>query len=91
MEEAASSATVAGPAKSVDTAEAEAVTARMPGNIMRIHVQPGDSVSEGEKLLVLESMKMEVDVVAPRDCKVASVAVNVGDQVSSGQALIHIN
>ncbi len=90
VEEAAAGSS-GGAAKSVETAEAEAVTARMPGNIMRIHVEPGDSVSEGEKLLVLESMKMEVDVVAPRDCKVASVAVNVGDQVSSGQTLIHIN
>lgn len=83
-------AATTGGGQAVDTAQAEAVAARMPGIVIRIYVEAGDAVSEGDKLLVLEAMKMEVDVVAPRDCTVASVAVNTGDQVEAGQTLVQI-
>ena len=49
----------------------------MPGTVLRVQTQVGNDVSEGETLLVLEAMKMEVEVKAPRGGKVSSVSVEV--------------
>jgi biotin carboxyl carrier protein len=63
----------------------------MPGSVIRINVKVGDSVRSGDPLLVLEAMKMEVEVKAPVDGTVTAVGVNVGDQVAAGHALAWIN
>jgi glutaconyl-CoA/methylmalonyl-CoA decarboxylase subunit gamma len=65
-----------------------AIDSPMPGNIVRILVKPGDEVSTGQKLFVLESMKMENEIAAPSSGRVAGIKVNVGDAVSAGQNIM---
>ena len=65
-----------------------AVTAQMAGRVLRIDVQPGDTVESGALLLVLEAMKMENEVRAPRAGVIKSVPVAVGDRVSNGDPLV---
>ena len=54
-------------------AAGEVVKAPMPGNILQITVQPGQRVQAGQVLLTLEAMKMENEIVAPRDGTVAQI------------------
>ncbi len=70
--------------------EGEEVKAGVPGNVLRIEANVGDSVNEGDVLLVLEAMKMEIEVKAPKAGTVTSIAVAQGDKVVSGQALVTI-
>ena len=53
-------------------------------------VKPGDTVAEGQTLLVLEAMKMENNVDAPRAGKVSTVAVQAGDAIMEGDVLLTI-
>ena len=64
--------------------------APMPGNVLAVNVDEGDAVSEGDVLVVLESMKMELQVVAPSDGVVGELAVSQGEQVELGQALVAV-
>lgn len=66
------------------------LTAPMPGKIISIAVQAGNSVSKGQALLVMEAMKMEHTISAPTDGKVEEVFYNVGDQVVEGAELVSI-
>lgn len=61
--------------------------APMPGSVFEILKGPGDSVEEGETVLVLEAMKMEMAIAAPSAGVVAEILVSKGDQVTSGQVL----
>ncbi|MCD6654101.1 MAG: biotin attachment protein [Sulfurovum sp.] len=63
------------------------IHSQTPGTIWKILVNPGDSIKEGEKIMILEAMKMEIDIVAPIDGVVASVNVKVNDSVIDGQLL----
>ena len=54
----------------------------------QVLVHAGDDVKTGETLLVLEAMKMETEVTAPKDGKIGSVNVADGDSVQGGQVLI---
>jgi oxaloacetate decarboxylase alpha subunit len=69
---------------------AGAVAAALAGNIFKVLVAPGDAVSEGQTLLVLEAMKMEADVVAPRAGTVSEIFVAEGDAVAVGDPLLAI-
>jgi 3-methylcrotonyl-CoA carboxylase alpha subunit len=64
------------------------VKAPMPGKVLSLNVAEGDSVTKGQKLLVLEAMKMEHALTAPRDGMIASVSISAGDQVGEGDALV---
>jgi 3-methylcrotonyl-CoA carboxylase alpha subunit len=66
------------------------LTAPMPGKIISISVQAGDTVEKGQPLLVMEAMKMEHTISAPADGKVAEVFYAVGDQVTEGAELVAI-
>jgi biotin carboxyl carrier protein len=68
----------------------DVVTAAMPGRVLRISVEAGQTVATGESLLVLEAMKMENEVKAPRDGIVESVAVSPGQAVSAGEVLVRL-
>ncbi|MGM0450742.1 MAG: sodium-extruding oxaloacetate decarboxylase subunit alpha [Pseudomonadota bacterium] len=66
----------------------EPVSAPLAGNIFKVHVSPGQQVSEGDVLIILEAMKMETEVKADRSGTVGSVTVKVGDSVAVGDELL---
>ncbi|MEV4009197.1 biotin carboxylase N-terminal domain-containing protein [Nonomuraea angiospora] len=61
--------------------------APMPGSVLRVEVEPGDRVTKGQPVLVLEAMKMEHRIAAPSDGVVADVHVEKGRQVEAGAVL----
>ncbi len=81
----------AAPAPSAAPAGGSTVSAPMPGTVLDIKVAAGDSVAEGQVLLVLEAMKMENEIMAPTGGKVVSVNVNKGASVNSGDVMIVIS
>ena len=72
-------------------AGADAMPSPMPGNILRILVNVGDTVTENQPLLILEAMKMENEIVAAKAGVVAGIHVKEGQVVNPGDALITIN
>ena len=68
----------------------ESVKAPMPGNILRVAVKAGDSVKEGQLLCVLEAMKMENEIFAPKAGTVAQVLVAKGATVDTGATMVVI-
>ncbi len=64
------------------------VRSPLPGKIIDLRVKPGDTVSKGQPLLVLEAMKMEHTLAAPADGKVKAVRYAVGEQVAEGAELV---
>ncbi|MCD6027166.1 MAG: acetyl/propionyl/methylcrotonyl-CoA carboxylase subunit alpha [Solimicrobium sp.] len=69
-------------------AETGRLTAPMPGKIVTLFVNPGQTVKKGESLLIMEAMKMEHTIVAPTDGIVKELMYSVGDQVSEGAQLL---
>jgi len=66
----------------------EAVDSVMPGKVVRVLVAPGDTVTEGQGLVVVEAMKMENEIGAPRAGRVKSVEVSPGQNVETGARLV---
>ena len=62
----------------------------MPGTILKVTATVGDSVEAGQPLMVLEAMKMENDIVAPKSGKVTSVLAKQGDAVKANDLLATI-
>lgn len=60
----------------------------MPATVVAVHVTPGQAVAEGETLIVLEAMKMELPIRAPRDGVVKTVACRAGELVQPGVNLL---
>ncbi|MZR14002.1 ATP-grasp domain-containing protein [Maritimibacter sp. DP07] len=73
---------------SPDAAGGDVVEAPMPGLVRAVFVAPGDAVEAGQKLAIMEAMKMEHTLTAPRDGVVAEVLADEGAQVEAGAALI---
>jgi acetyl-CoA carboxylase biotin carboxyl carrier protein len=63
------------------------IKAELVGNVWKIVAKPGDGVEEDDVLLILESMKMEIPVLAPRAGKVAEIRVKETEIVKEGQVL----
>ena len=80
----------AAPAAPASLAAGETITAPMPGNILRVDVNQGDTVKAGQILIILEAMKMENEIVAPKDGTVAQVVTSKGAVVDTGAPLIVI-
>ena len=76
------------PVEEIISAGELAIKSPLPGTILSIAVSKGQSVKRGEKLLVLEAMKMENDILAEKDGTVAKVLVDRGATVQEGQTLI---
>lgn len=72
------------------TSSGEAVKAPLSGNIWKVHVTQGQSINEGDVLLILEAMKMETQIVAEKSGTIASVSVKPGDTVKVGDTLLTI-
>ena len=66
------------------------VAARSDGRVVRVQVAPGDTVKKGQVLVVLESMKMELELLAPIDGAVKAVHVAAGDQVQARRPLVEV-
>ncbi len=77
-------------AKPVVSTNASAITSPLPGVILSVNVNVGDEVKSGQKLLVLEAMKMENNIEADRDGKVTAIKVKQGDSVLEGAELVII-
>ncbi|EMQ2876739.1 sodium-extruding oxaloacetate decarboxylase subunit alpha [Vibrio navarrensis] len=72
------------------SADAEAVSAPLAGNIFKVHVQAGAPVEEGDILLILEAMKMETEIRAARSGIVQELNVKEGDSVTVGAPLLSL-
>jgi biotin carboxyl carrier protein len=70
---------------------AEEIHAEMTANVWEVWVAEGDSVTDGDTLVVLESMKMEIPVVAEIDGTVTKIAVEKGDVVNEGDLIAVIS
>jgi biotin carboxyl carrier protein len=66
---------------------ADEIRAEMVANVWKVVVGVGDEVAEGDTLVILESMKMEIPVVAESHGTVAKIAVNEGDVVQEGDLI----
>ena len=71
-----------------DASSGDKVAAVLAGNIFKVHVAPGDTVEEGQPLLIVEAMKMETAVSAPRAGTISDVFVSEGDVVAVGDPLV---
>ena len=82
--------TLPDPLAASDQTEAggDRLTAPMPGLIRVISTEPGQDVSKGDTLIVMEAMKMEHALLAPRDGTIAEIFVTQGDQVADGTTLL---
>lgn len=67
------------------------IVAPMPGNILSVAVNVGDTVNENDVLLVLEAMKMENNIVAPKTGTVAAIYTTKGTSVDVGEVMVVIN
>lgn len=85
---AASSAPAKAPVAS--SSAAGAVNSPMPGTILKVNKNVGDTVNAGEAVVVLEAMKMENDIGSPKTGTVKSIAVAKGDAVAAGQFLFEV-
>ena len=68
----------------------EVVKSPMPGNVLKVNVTQGQKVSEGDVLLILEAMKMENEVAAPKSGTVAQIVAAPGTVVETGSPLVVI-
>jgi 3-methylcrotonyl-CoA carboxylase alpha subunit len=66
----------------------DVVRAPMPGLVKAVHVAPGDAVTAGDRVAVMEAMKMELALRAPRDGEVAEAPVAEGDQIEEGALVV---
>ena len=88
---AAQPAPAAEPAKPAVPAGDGAIKAPLTGSITTINVKAGDAVKKGQVLMILEAMKMENEIMSPRDGVVASVLTSKGSSVNTGDPLIALN
>ncbi len=78
------------PAKSAGAGSIK-VEAGAAGKVLKAVKNVGDAVKKGDPVVVIESMKMEINCVAPQDGTVASIDVNAGDAVEAGTVLATLN
>ena len=88
---ATEAAPVAAPAAAPSvTSDGNCVDSPMPGNILKVNVVAGQAVKEGDVLVILEAMKMENEIMAPKSGTVTQVLVSKGATVETGAPLVFI-
>ena len=80
-------AAVAAPAQNAPIGDGIEIKALLPGSVWKITTNPGQSVNEGDVIMILESMKMEIDVIAPKGGVLKSINVATNDKVVEGQVV----
>jgi len=75
---------------STEAVAGEQVVAPMPGKILRINVNEGDTIKDGDTLLILEAMKMENEIFAKASGKIKKINVSINDMVDTGDTLVII-
>lgn len=83
-------APAAAPAAPVVAGEGEGVKSPFPGNVNAVKVTPGQMVKEGDVLVIVEAMKMENEITAPKSGNVGQVLVQKGAVVETGAVLVTI-
>ncbi len=86
-------APAASPATPIPAAPAGGATTMkspLPGKILKVLATPGSSWKKGDTLLIIEAMKMENEILAPRDCMVEEVAVESNQTVKTGDLLLKL-
>lgn len=78
------------PASTTAPQNRNAIKAPLPGVILNVSASAGQNVRKGDKIAVLEAMKMENDILAPRDGKIAALKVNPGDSVLEGAVIAEL-
>lgn len=73
--------------KTVSSGDSNEVLATLPSNVFKILVKIGDKVSKGQNVVILEAMKMEINIESPKDGVIKEILVNQGDTVDSNQVL----
>ena len=81
----------AAPAAAPKAAAPVKVTASVPGKVVKVAASVGQAVKAGDSVVILESMKMEIPVVAPQDGTIASIDVAEGASVENGDTLATMN
>ncbi|MHB1868819.1 MAG: acyl-CoA carboxylase biotin carboxyl carrier protein subunit [Nitrososphaerales archaeon] len=69
----------------------EYITSTLPAKVVKVSAKQGDSLSQGTAMLVLEAMKMEVQILAPKDCRIKEVYVREGESIEKGQKLMWLD
>ena len=87
---AAPAAAPAAPAPAAGGAGSVKVSSPMPGKILAVKANVGDSVKKGQVILILEAMKMENNINADKDGKITAINVSKGDSVLEGNDLVII-
>ena len=62
----------------------------MPGKVIDIKVKVGDEVKEGQELLIIEAMKMQMPVKSPQNSKVSDIKVEIGQGLKKGEVMIEL-
>lgn len=70
--------------------EGTPIKAALPGNVLKVLVSEGDSISEGDVIAVIEAMKMETEIKSPVSGTVKSVEIEVGNKVQTGEVLVTV-
>ena len=84
-------APAAAPKAAAPAAGAVKVTASVPGKVVKVAASVGQAVKAGDSVIILESMKMEIPVVAPQDGTIASIDVAEGASVENGDTIATMN
>jgi len=80
-------AAIAAPTPNAPVGDGVEIKALLPGSVWKIVANPGQSVNEGDVLMILESMKMEIDVIAPKGGVLKTINVATNDKVVEGQVV----
>jgi len=80
-------APVAAPVVAAPVVNENAIRSELPGSVFKLLAQVGAPINAGDKIMILEAMKMEIDVLAPRSGVLSAVMVQVNDKIEAGQVL----